>query len=102
MMDVAMPKDFLPELLTNMQKQLDRIENKTDKQTDKLGAIELHTQSMSNDIEQAKTDIKKLEASSGRRINIDGTTIKLIALACVIGLSVVAAWYGVNVEALFK
>jgi len=102
-----MPENYLPELLKNLQKSIDRIEKKTDDQSTDIGAIKLHTQSMSSDIElaqadidQVKNDIKNLEKSKGKKLNINlnSPVLYLVALAAVISLIIVASRLGVDIN----
>jgi hypothetical protein len=99
-MDIAMPKDYLPQLLTTMQEQLVRIEAKTDDQSKTIGVIQVQTSSMSKDIKQAQKDISKLEVSKGKRSGIEPRTLYMLALAFVIVLAIVATLMGVRVGGL--
>lgn len=99
-MDTTMTQDYLAQLLANMQKQLDRIENKTNEQSVSIGTIENQTQTMSKDIEQNTSDIKKLETVKGKKLNIEPRTLYLFALASLIALIIVATMLGVNIKGI--
>jgi t-SNARE complex subunit (syntaxin) len=102
-MDTAtMSKDYLPELLTNMQSQLNRIEEKTDSLSGDVSDVKLHTQSMYKDIKQAQKDIKALEKTRGMKVHLEPRTLYLISISSVIVLVIVASVLGINVNGLIK
>jgi len=82
-MDTTMPKDYLTELLQNMQGQLNRLEDKQDSQTATLNEVKELAQTTNgrvNGHDAAIRDIRKKIARKSRLIDrLDNKTIYLIA-----------------------
>lgn len=82
-METTMPKDYLTELLQNMQSQLNRLEDKQDSQTITLNEVKEQTQKTNgrvNGHDAAIREIRKKVARKSRLIDrLDNKTIYLIA-----------------------
>lgn len=106
-MEAVMPKDYLAQLLTNLQSQLERLEGKQDQLQNKLDRNTVTTNQILDQakytngrVTQAEKDIKRLEVVRGKRVAIEPRTMYLLALAFVLILLTVASLLHVNIGGL--
>lgn len=87
-----MPKDYLTQLLGNMQEQLNRLEAKQDDQTKQLEAIRTQTTKTNGRVTalEKMTKLMKRRRSNSFFERIDGRFLYLIALFAVVALIILA------------
>lgn len=102
-MDDLMPRDDLTTLLGSILEQLKEtrddvrdLNRKQDEQSKELGKVLIQTQKTNGRVNRHDEQIKALESSKGKKLNVPTNVLYLLAFGGVVALLIVARLLGVD------